>query len=527
MCGITFQYPTETIDPLLLTVLKHRGPDALEVHHSDDGSLCVFNRLAIIDNRHISTQPFFVDDTISLCNGEIYNWKDLIKEYNLKPKTTSDCEVIPLLYEKFDGVIQKVVQALDGEFAFILYDRELKRVHCARDPFGVRPLFYNYENSHLSISSEAKSFPNKVMQHVEPGECVTIYLHNKPYPLSLRQRYFRLPSLNKSRLTRLDVTNINLNLIKKLEDAVRKRIRYSDRPIGCFLSGGLDSSIVTALAYKYNKEIECFSIGLEGSRDVEAAKKVAQHLGIKHHIVSFTVDEGFAALNDVIRHLETYDTTTIRASIPQYLLCKYIKEKTDVRVLLSGEGADEVFAGYQYSKLAPSAELLDADGRRLLRELHLFDNLRTDRTTAAWGLEVRTPFLDKDLVEYVYGLPPDLKMIGPENPLEKNNIEKSLLRNCIQYCLSAILPKEVLWRPKDAFSDAVSSTEESWFKGLQKRIQSCSGFFAKADLKTEQTYYRHIFHRYFPKQPKLFSHYWEPKWTDQKDPSATTLECYE
>lgn len=515
MCGITFQYPInhQRVDGSLIQTLWHRGPDATELHYSNDKSLCVFNRLAIIDSRPISNQPFKTKHTISMCNGEIYNWKKLVEQYSLETKTTSDCEVVSLLYNKIN--IIKVCQELSGEFAFILFDHDRHVVFFARDPYGVRPLFYRVEDGILSVSSEAKAFDR--MKPVQPG---LVYSYSNA--VLHRDRYHHdLASLPRCITTNIPDQSFQQDIRKLVTNAVVDRITYSDRPIGCFLSGGLDSSLVTALAYQHNKNIECFSIGLEGSRDVAAAKKVAHHLGIKHHTVTFTVKEGFQAIRDVIKHLETYDVTTIRASVPQYLLSKYIKEHTPIRVLLSGEGADEVFAGYQYSKLTTSNSELELDGKRLLEELYLFDNLRTDRTTAAWGLEVRTPFLDKELVRYVFNeLPSSLKMCN-------DKIEKHVLRSAFDKL--DILPHDILWRPKDAFSDAVSSEKESWYEGIQQelcKLVKPRDLLTRTPLDVEKQYYKSLYNSLFPHQPHLFSHYWRPRWTSVEDPSATKLHCY-
>jgi asparagine synthase (glutamine-hydrolysing) len=326
--------------------------------------------------------------------------------------------------------------------------------------------------------------------------------------------------------------NYFLNIINKLlTKSVVKRL-MSDQPLGCLLSGGLDSSLVTSIVSRYVKNVHCFSIGLENSVDVFAAKKVAAFLKIpkeKHHIVTFTVEEGLKALEDVIYHLESYDITTIRASTPQYLLAKYVKNKTNVKVLFSGEGADELFAGYQYSKDSPSAEALHKDTIKLLKELYLYDNLRTDRTTAKWGLEVRIPFLDKEFTKFVLSLDPSLRRPS------KKIMEKLLLRDSFK---NNYLPEEILYRPKEAFSDAVSSKEVSWYRTLADHIgqvvsdEELKDAHSKYPFNTPQTkealYYRNIYSRLYPNREELIAHYWMPQWQGNiKDPSATVLSCHQ
>jgi asparagine synthase (glutamine-hydrolysing) len=310
----------------------------------------------------------------------------------------------------------------------------------------------------------------------------------------------------------------------------------SDRPIGCLLSGGLDSSLVTSIVSRHLPNLHCFSIGLnESSVDIIAAKKVANFLKIpieNHHIVNFTIEEGLSAIRDVIYHLESYDITTIRASTPQYLLAKYIRTNTDIKVLYSGEGSDELFAGYQYSKSAPSDKDLHFDTIRLLSELYLYDNLRTDRTTAAWGLEVRVPFLDKKFTQYVLELDPKLKRSSMEV------MEKMLLRNSFKE--GNYLPDEILYRPKEAFSDAVSSKEVSWYKSLNVYInqavsdEQLGDASIKYPYNTPQTkealYYRDIFSELYPIKniDQVIPHYWLPKWQGNvQDPSATVLKCHQ
>lgn len=575
MCGIwaLLSKTNHAIDEatILETYKKivHRGPDCSNLHHlhrkvstSTPWKLLFgFHRLAIIDTSCQSDQPLYSrDKTCTLiCNGEIFNYQQLIKDEKLETVTASDCESILHLYQKYG--IQGATQRLDAEFAFTIYDDTKQQLHIARDRFGVRPLFWAFSNlGNLYISSEAKGInnvdDNGVLIKVEPfppGCTVTIQLDyidistGEIVPFSVGDPEPFVTWNNKlSTYSKVLDREPCENIQKLLIQAVKKRL-MSDRPLGCLLSGGVDSSLVTAITWnllsKQEREnFHCFSIGLEGSVDLAAAEIVAKYLGIQHHhIVKFSVEEGLQALEKVIYHLETYDVTTIRASVPQYLLAKYVGTQTQIRVLLSGEGADELFGGYQYFKQCPTASELQVESRRLLDELYLYDNLRTDRTTAAWGLEVRVPFLDRDLVEYVDSLDPELRMCS----LEK--IEKHLLRSSfvqIDKDGNSPLPDSILWRRKEAFSDAVSSRETSWYKSLQKHLmekefgtidnsedilrKGQSDYLNNPPPTLEALAYRKIFERVHPGRSNLIPRYWMPRWVklEQWDPSATVLECH-
>ena len=400
MCGIfatinDASQPINVIDRFKL--LQHRGPDFSALKKIDESVTLGFHRLAVVDPHPESNQPLRLDDTWLICNGEIFNHAELEEKYGFEMQTKSDCEVILHLYKHFGGwksAIHRLLPMLRAEFAFVLYDRGLGTTFAARDPFGVRPLFWGHDAATYWFSSELKAvnFGNSVQ--FPPASFITFHKGHEvtKYHTIYNETHEYLP------VSRQVIKN-DINTL--LRDAVKIRL-MSDRPVGCFLSGGLDSSLITAIVHEHLPDVHCFSIGLSGGADIAAAKKVAAFLGVKnHHIVTFTVEEGFNALSAVIWHLETYDITTIRASIPQYLLSKYISENTDVKVLFSGEGADELFCGYQYSKLAPTYAHLEDDSRRLLEELHMFDNLRVDRTTAAFGLEVRIPFLDAATCRHV------------------------------------------------------------------------------------------------------------------------------
>jgi asparagine synthase (glutamine-hydrolysing) len=501
--------------------LKHRGPDSTTFRQIKNIYLG-FHRLAIIDPEERSNQPLVHNDVYLICNGEIYNYKDLIKQYDLHCNSGSDCEVIIHLYEKFG--IDNTCKLLDAEFSFVLYDAKNNMIFVARDRFGVRPLFMNCNVDYIMIASEAKGIPNNKINSTYPFPPAHYVVIN---PISLSCRFIKYRKVAAP--FSIQPPNIHETILKLFVEAVKKRL-MSDRPLGCLLSGGVDSSLVTSIASRYIKDLHCFSVGLDNeSIDIIAAKKVVKFLGLKnHHIITFTVQEGFEVLEEVINTLESYDVTTIRASVPQYLMSKYISQKTDIKVILSGEGSDELFAGYRYNRNAPSAHALYADGLRLLEELYMFDNLRTDRTTAKWGLEVRVPFLDNAFIDYVLSTDATLR-------LHTGTMEKLLLRDSFK---DGYLPDDILYRPKEAFSDAVSTKDVSWYKSLQNIIDKELSddefnrekitYQHNPPMTKEALYYRRIFNKYFPEGDHFINHYWFPKWVDKDlvDPSATALKCY-
>jgi asparagine synthase (glutamine-hydrolysing) len=536
MCGIFFSNCLSEYESFY--TLKHRGPD-ISVYTQEDsyGSSFTFgfHRLAIIDTKTDITQPFFYKDLVVLCNGEIYNWKELYNEYHLSRTDTlpTDCGIIPLLYEYFKKDFKKMVSSLEGEFAIVLYDKTTRKVYASRDFMGIRPLYYTTHENNVWIASEMKALPpTHKFFHIKPRTIYTFDLVDFsftkiPYwtfPKSLaymEYTFSNIPSLDW-------ITN---KIYECLEHSVFQRL-HTDQPIGCLLSGGIDSSIIAAIASRFRPNIRCFTIGVRGSPDVEAAQKVANFLNVPLTIVDFSIEEGIASIIPVIYHLETYDITTIRASIPQYLLAKWIRKNTDIKVLLSGEGSDELFSGYIYSKLAPNVDELFKDGIRLLKHLYQYDCLRTDRALSAWGIEVRVPFLNKDLVEFVLLLDPEYRLCSKENFKSLNrSLEKGLLRHMIEKF--KLLPEEIAKRPKEAFSDAVSASGQvSWYQSIQKWIEpyvfECTEPLKhNPPLTNESKYYREVFHVLFPNQSHILPEYWLPRWTTQTDPSATTLECYE
>jgi len=496
--------------------IKHRGPENTHIKTVKNTTI-VFHRLCIHDKTCNGNQPFIVDDNVLICNGEIYNYKQLIFDYDLKVKSNSDCEVILHLFNKFKT---NLLHVLDGVYAFVIYNADSLII--ARDPIGVRPLFIGRTNKgEFCLSSEAKAIPNNfICEQITPG--VLHFIHKNTETIIPRYMYKYIPKYDS-------LVSIEQRTQYTLIKSVIKRLE-SDREIGLFLSGGLDSSLIASIAVRHiktDKKIKSFCIGLEGGEDLKYAKQVAEYIGTDHHEIIFTKDEAFNAINDVIYAIESYDITTIRASTGQYLLSKYIATNTDVKVLLSGEGADEICQGYKYFHFSPSIDDSFADSIRLLEELCFYDVLRTDRTTSAFGLEVRVPFLDPEFIQMYMEIPNVYK-----SPMlkDKKYIEKYTLRKSFEN--TGLLPKNVLWRNKEAFSDYSNKDGELWHNIISDKINSVVSDEIFNELKKEYPskeayYYRMIFDKYYPGRKDLIPHYWMPTWNKNNDniidPSAKIL----
>jgi len=478
--------------------LVHRGPD--DFMYGRQGNCHMeFWRLEINGTKSLtSSQPMYYDETMLVCNGEVYNHLELGGT-----KGESDCAVIQPMIATV-GILE-TVQTINGDFAFVWSNGQ--KFYAARDRVGVRPLFYTELDGGMAFASEAKALLHfyKPIKHFPPAH---IYDSELGQFVCYDPMYYPCPVDSTS------LPDITDNIREKLMNAVKLRMDTSERPIGFFLSGGLDSSTIAAIGAMISKKaIHTFSIGIEGhdSPDLIAARKMARHLGSKHTEVTFTVDDGIAALKDVIWHLETYDTTTVRASVPMFLLSKYISEHTDIRVILSGEGADELFGGYLYFHKAPTTDKFLSETNRLVRDVNLFDVLRADRCTSAHGLELRVPFFDPDFIEYV------MDGFSPEVKQPKEGIEKWILRKSFE----DFLPEEILWRQKNGMSDAVGY---SWVDGIKLYAESFfwDKFFVSAP---EERLYKSYYSEFFPDE--LVRYKWMPKWTNATDPSARYLDNFE
>lgn len=483
MCGIFAAYGTENHLLPRRDALCHRGPDDTDCQAVGKTYLD-FWRLAI-NGTEDACQPIVFQGLYLVANAEIYNSKELGGRDG-----ESDCNVI--LPTIINHGLTLACEMFNGDFAFVYTDGE--HIWAARDAVGVRPLFYTRpEGGGIAFASEMKGllqFQTKI-EIFPPGY---IYDSKLDAFVCWAPNYWDCPRLDD------DVAYVKEQIRDLLFKAVERRVFTSERPVGFFLSGGLDSSIVAALGQKAlgsAHRIKTFSIGLEGSPDLKAAREMAEFLDSDHTEVLFTIQEGLAAIKDVVRHTETFDTTTIRASIPMFLLSKYIKDNTDVRVVLSGEGSDELFGGYLYFHSAPNVDEFQRETMRLVRDVHMFDVLRADRTTAAHGLELRVPFFDRDVIDYVMdGFSPELRM-----PYE--GYEKWLLRETFQ----DLLPASIAWRQKNGMSDAVGY---AWADALRKWGES-----------NYKKIFRDIFGR---KNDHVVPYMWMPKWSPGvKDPSARVL----
>lgn len=494
-----------------------RGPDR-QTHVHGSKYHFSFHRLAIHDLSVHGDQPFaFTDEEgvymTYMCNGEIYNWLELYAKYKFNASSSSDCEVIGHLMQHFDYDMNRVLAELDGEFAIVCrveYPDGNVVITAARDPFGVRPLYYGTSDRGIVFSSTLAGVSKMglLAYHIQPSTLYTVTLDGCVDIVATQ--YYDL----QRHIHHIDEKDYYQKITDSLITAVRKRLD-SDRPIGFLLSGGLDSSLVVAIATKILgvSNVRTFSIGMSGSVDLKYAKQVAEHLGTMHTEVVFSMEDGLAAIPTVIKQLETYDITTIRASVGQYLLAKHINENSNVRVLMNGDGADEVECGYLYFHYAPTANAAHNECVRLLQNIHMYDGLRVDRTIASQGIEARVPFLDPCFVETYLSLPALIRMPS------KNRMEKQLIRDAFADMYPDLLPHSVMYRIKNAFSDGVSTKQKAWYQMIQDWVAETHGL-------TESRYYKNIFDDLFPNQSHILPEYWMPRWTDATDPSARVLSVF-
>ena len=542
-----------------------RGPENSIILKPDKDTLIGFHRLAINGLNEQANQPLKINDIILICNGEIYNYNELYKMMDIEPTTDSDCEVIIHLYKKYG--IEQTLQMIDGVFAFMLFDFSdncNETIYIARDPYGVRPMYCFYSQDSLTeIAGFASDldclhgiyadYSNKntnkcKLTHFEPGTFAHYSRKDKEenwkYEYNRKYNSIGFDSITTyNNYDNSDISDIYLNIQKYLTIAVNKRCLTTERPIACLLSGGLDSSLITALVNKYMKQhgenkLETYSIGIEGSGDLLYAKKVADFLGTDHTEIVVTEDEMFNAVEDVIYHISSYDTTTVRASIGNYLIGKYISTHSDAKVIFNGDGSDEVAGGYMYMHKAPDSIEFDKECRRLLSNIYSFDVLRSDKSISSHGLEPRTPFLDRSWINYYLSISPDIRNHSKNGQMEKHLIRKSFSKEVYG---EDLLPHEVLWRSKEAFSDGVSKNDRSLYEILQDKIRDKLNIqtenermdLSKLNLNNhllpqtlEQDYYRSIFERYYSGSGDILNFFWMPKFVNATDSSARTLDVY-
>jgi len=547
MCGIfgilNTHYSFEIIDKSFLKG-RNRGPETSKLNNIFDKTIFGFHRLAINGLNTVSNQPIQIDKYYLICNGEIYNYKELINEIDYTPKTNSDCEIILHLYIKYG--IEHTLNILDGEFAFAILDLNINKMFYARDPYGVRPLYrfvdnHNFKNI-IGFASELKCLVDlfnsdpvykNIIKNVLPGTYTELSYDNYWRIIKEDVFYHNLTMFHFN-----DLTESKENILDKLSEytinAVKKRVENTDRPVACLLSGGLDSSLVAAIASKYyNGTIETYSIGLEGSEDLKYSQLVADHIKSKHTQIVMSKEDFLNAIPNVIYDIESYDTTTVRASVGNWLIGKYIRENSEAKVVLNGDGADELMGGYLYMKKAPDSIEFDKECRRLLSDIHHFDVLRSDKSISSHGLEPRTPFLDRSLVMFYLSISRELRF-----STTKDICEKYLMRKAMSKHFPDILPEQVLWRTKEAFSDGVSSKDKSWYLIIQEHVENIvknnkqiafkmEKHFTYNNPKTlEQKYYRYLFEINYVNSGAIIPYFWMPRYVNATDASARTLEIY-
>jgi asparagine synthase (glutamine-hydrolysing) len=496
MCGILCVFGTSNV--VTSSFLTHRGPDG-----TLDKTLGVcwmeFSRLAINDLSSNGMQPFIQNNKMLVCNGEIYNHLEFDSE------STNDCKCLVPLIEEF-GIFE-ASKKIHGVFAICYTDGE--RLLASRDPFGVRPLFYTrFEKGKMALASEVKALLNfkTKIEIFPPGH---IYDSVSDQFVCWYPCYWDL----------LKTPSDPNKLRPAFEEAVRIRIENTDRKVGFLLSGGLDSSLVAAIGKQYMRHgttdgrIRTFSVGTStSSPDILAARIMAKYLDSDHKELIFDpATDGILAIESVIKSIESYDTTSIRASVPMWLLAKYISEHTDCKVILSGEGSDELFGGYLYFHYAPNVNDFSKECGRRLALIHQFDGLRADRCMAAHGLELRVPFLDRKFVELGMTIDQTLKVPGKK-------MEKWVLREAFE----GVLPHEILWRQKNGMSDAVGY---NWVDTVKEFANKVVEIPYEGQTKEETMYYS-IFNKYFPNCNHLISEIWRPRWTNVLDPSARQLNVF-
>lgn len=496
-----------------------RGPDDSRIIDTGKG-IMGFHRLAIMGLHDEGMQPFEARGSYCVCNGEIYDFKqlrDMLVEKGYTFKSESDCEVLLPLYFEYGT---EMFRMLDAEFACVIYDGKTGEYIAARDPIGIRPLYYGYDNTGIIVfASEAKNLIGivKKVMPFPPGH----YYKNGKFIC-----YNEIAKVDK--FNHDDLSTIFSKIHEKLVSGVEKRL-VADAKVGFLLSGGLDSSLVCAIAAKKSdKPIRTFAIGMrEDAIDLKYAKEVADYIGSDHTEVFMTPEEVISSLEKVIYILGTYDITTIRASMGMYLVCKAIHETTDVRVLLTGEISDELF-GYKYTDFAPCAEEFQKEAEKRIRELHMYDVLRADRCISVNSLEARVPFGDIDFVKYVMS-------IDPEKKMNKYGKGKYLLRKAFEN--GDYLPYDILWREKAAFSDAVGHSMVDYLKEYAEEKISDEEFAAECKKYTHATpftkeslLYRQVFEKYYPGQSDMVVDFWMPNksWDgcNVNDPSARVLSNY-
>jgi asparagine synthase (glutamine-hydrolysing) len=502
MCGILFSIIDNNLPEILnnFDKLKHRGPDN-STYKIINNKFIGTHRLSIINQSEIGNQPFELNGVYLICNGQIYNYIELAKKYDIDTSVIrSDVDIILHLYDKFINNMYQLVNLLDGDFAFIIYDSNKDILHISRDIVGVRPLFYstNSNKNIISVSSEIKGLTNSADVNIfvyEPSKLITYDFKN-----NIRNECNYVEACQEEYI---------LHILRK---AVIKRIENSERPVAFLCSGGLDSSVILCIANEYlktqDKELHVFTLkyvdknGNSNSEDEFYCKKLVELLNVKFTTITYNFEDVKNIIDKVIYQTETYDPNTIRTSIANYLLAKKIKETTDYKVFLSGEGADELFCGYLYFNQTNDGTEINNESDRLIKNIHMFDILKADRCFNAFGLEVRVPFLDKELITYVKSIDGKFKAIN-------NSIEKNLLRLACKKEYPVLTEARIIDRPKERFSDGVS------FNYVPDLLNYCSNYTSSVlSVKEhdEKNYYKTIFDKYYSKLDHVIINRVLPQW---------------
>ena len=567
MCGI-FAYFSRTGTPVChckadivnsAMKIQHRGPDETHMIHNSlntaliDTYHLVFHRLTINGLSPESSQPLVyppkgdkAPTAYLMCNGEIYNYKDLIEEYDIKNyHSSSDCEIILHLYRKIG--IEKTIRALRGVFAFTILDVEKQVIVIGRDPLGVRSLYYSADHQGYGVCSELKGLydlaePSSIHQFPR-GSYGTLDITNTESKLQITS-YFNLKDYYPEPCINSDIKTIAKTLRALFEKSIKMRLMCDRKTrdglpaIGAYLSGGFDSSVTAALLQMYYPgSLKTYSIGFAGSPDLKHAKIVAEYIGSEHHEYIITEEFALKNLQEMTQQIESYDVTTNRASLFMYMLSKWIAQMGEVVVLYSGEGADEVSGSYMYFHNAPDSAQFHAETIRLLEDLSFFDLLRGDKSSAGAGLEIRVPFLDIDFLTYYMTIHPTFKLC--------NGIEKYVLRMAMTEAFGPdnqgrqLLPDSIIWRPKEAMSDGVSTQKRSWSQVIQEYAlgidhkskyvtDTTDAHKKKVDpVEAEAKLFRQYFTNAYKGCEDTIPYMWLPKWCgDIKDPSARCLSTY-
>ena len=580
MCGIWafIELTKNTADMVKLyqdfMQLKPRGPD-MSSFQTIKNLTVGFHRLAIMDPTFHANQPYILEDgdrtIIFVCNGEIYNFKDLIREHNLPIHNNSDCMTIPQLYLKYvkhnpDGqnlmhdFVELFKYDIKGEFAFLLFEfdkfQNLKQITSCRDQIGIRPMYYHHptsETKNLMFSSEIKamcSFEDKVKEF-EPGTILEINFDSFGSIASTNTYNFQtvynvIPyDLSKDLVLTSNDTQAKKVHLQELEDNFLRNVRESvvnavkrrlqaDCTIGYLLSGGLDSSLTASISAKFSdKPINTFCCGLVGtdSTDIKYARLAAEHIGSRHTEVMFTIEEALGMIETVVKTIESHCITSIRASIPQFLVSKYVSTMTEIKVLITGEASDEVASGYLFNYYAPDGNAIHETAKEYVKRVHMYDGRRCDRCISGVSCEARIPLADPDFIEKYFTIPGEWR-----HPNYKN-CEKWWLRKAFDGL--DVVQRDVLWRKKEAFSDGISGTTKSWFQILRDHIETLVSDEEFAQNKwnsntKEEYYYKKLFVKHFgEKRLDIITGNWQPKWnssgqviTGYVDPSARTLSVY-